>query len=82
MFYSNTKIVELQNNWADITICLAKLLPLKKATNKRKLFCFVSVQRQAFYMKTDVRSIVAGDINLPQKHCCATLSIFIGNSDM
>ena len=33
-------------------------------------------------MKTDVRSIVAGDINLPQKHCCATLSIFIGNSGM
>ena len=28
-------------------------------------------------MKTYVRLIVAGDQNLPQKHCCLTLNILI-----
>jgi len=27
-------------------------------------------------MKTYVRFTVAGDMNLPQEHCCATLGIF------
>jgi len=35
---------------------------------------FVSVQRRALCMKTGVRFIVAGDINLPQQHSCAALS--------
>jgi len=35
------------------------------------------MQHFARHMKTHVRLVVAGDINSPQKHCCATLNIFI-----
>jgi hypothetical protein len=31
---------------------------------------------RALYVKTYVRSIAAGDVNLPQQHYCATLNIF------
>jgi len=42
-------------------------------TAKSNEHSFVPVQHGVLY----VRVILAGDLNLPQKHCCTTPNIFI-----
>jgi hypothetical protein len=53
----------------------SEIVSVKKAM--RKKHSFVSRLHRTLYMKTKLRFIVAGDINFPQKHCCATPNDFL-----
>ena len=76
-FHENTKTGKLYKDLFNITICLAKLYVWSRLWAKERSFFFVtSTQHQALCLKTYVRFIVADDIDLTQKHCCATLNIF------
>lgn len=54
----------------------SQFIGLKTAMGKRTRFCFSAAQR-ALYTKNYVRFVNAGDINLSQKHCSATLRTFV-----
>jgi hypothetical protein len=68
-----TKIEKLRNDLCVITTCLAILYVYRRPQANE--YSFVSMHHRAHYMKTYVRCSVAGDINLPLMHCCATLSL-------
>ena len=74
-FYGNTKTEKLHKDLFGITICLAKLYVWSRLwTNEYSFFFVSSTQHQAL---EDLRAFYfAGDMDLPQKHCCATLNIF------
>jgi hypothetical protein len=48
-----------------------------KICQKIHILVTIGPKYWARYGKMSVSCMVAGDINSPQKHCCATLSIFI-----
>jgi len=65
----------MRNDLSVIRMCFTKFSRLRNAVNKEH--SLVSLQHWTLYLKTYVWVIVADDINLPQKHCCAALAIFI-----
>jgi len=69
-----TKTEKLHNNLCHYDL-FSQIVCLKKAmTNEYYIACW---QHHAVCMNNYAHFIFAGDINFPQKHCCATLSIFI-----
>jgi hypothetical protein len=65
------KTEKLRNDLPVITFFLFSQIRLREARGKR--IFFVSSHRRAIYTKTYLRFIVAGDVNSPQRHFCATL---------